>query len=142
MMKNIERRNALLRHCETCETCIALKLERSQGVREGLLKPWYGAIPDYMEEALIAWVETSRPTGDFLWVVLTNGSIREYVERADENNLKAIKEWVWVMVNLVPGACWGSRDKVEQWQGRIFETHVRACAALLAETEDLEERAV
>jgi hypothetical protein len=54
------------------------------------------------------------PPGSFLEAVLTN-NLRCAVERADEYNRDNLVNWVTLLYNHVPAACWGSPEKYQQW---------------------------
>lgn len=54
------------------------------------------------------------PVGGFLKAVLCN-NLHEAVCRADVGSLAAIRQIVLYVYNVMPSACWGSREKVEAW---------------------------
>jgi hypothetical protein len=65
-------------------------------------------------ESLRAYVQTKRPTGDFLHAVLTN-DLMEACCRADSQNRYLIFDIVNWLYNRAPAQCWGSVEKVERW---------------------------
>lgn len=70
--------------------------------------------PEWAKESLIAYVETGRPTGDFLGACLSN-DFMEAIGRADENSLAHIADIAAFIYNKIPSACWGSRKIVFNW---------------------------
>ena len=71
-------------------------------------------IPSHMWEGLAAYILHGLPTGHFLTAVLSN-DLREAVNRADKDNIKALPAYVKFLYNDAPAGCWGSEDKVESW---------------------------
>jgi len=74
----------------------------------------YDAIPAWALESLEAYVETGRPTGDFLRACLTNNLV-EACGRADEHSILALRHIVGWIYNKAPGACWHTEDQVDAW---------------------------
>ena len=70
--------------------------------------------PESVAESLVAYIETGRPTGDFLHAVLTN-NLREAFGRADIINRFALFDIVSALYNYAPADCWGSKEKVAAW---------------------------
>lgn len=101
------------------ETCVML-LENSNLTFDGA----YAEIPDYMQEPLLAYVNTGRLTGDFLRAVLSN-NLFDAVGRADSTNLPLIPLYVRWLYNRAPIGCYGSPKVVEAWvkQGGLKEEH-------------------
>ena len=60
-------------------------------------------------------VKLGVPTGDFLYAVLTN-NLKEAIGTADEENMADLAEIVRYCYMEIPGSCWGSPDKVKEWQ--------------------------
>jgi hypothetical protein len=73
-----------------------------------------------IKEALDEYVRIGRPTGDFLRAVLSN-NLAESFGRADMQNRHDMFEIVNYVYNELPGAAWGSPEKVKAWLKR-FET--------------------
>ncbi len=71
-------------------------------------------IPRSIEDGLRRYVQDHCPTGDFLYAVLSN-DLMEAMGRADENNRVALFEICTYIWNYLPGACWGSKEKVDRW---------------------------
>lgn len=81
------------------------------------------AIPTSTLEAIERYAQYGIPTGDFLQAVIRH-DLFEAVSRADESNLKALREIVMVFYNYCPGNCHGSVDAFKRWvqhQGLMFE---------------------
>jgi hypothetical protein len=76
--------------------------------------PDSGNTPEWAKETLTAYVETGRPTGDFIAACLSNDLV-DAIGRADENSLAHIADIVSWIYNIAPSACWGSRETVRDW---------------------------
>ena len=75
-------------------------------------------IPEYMTDGLVSYVVDRRPTGDFLYAVLTNNLCQTY-ERADAANAECVRAYMMFLYNDVPHRCWGSEERVNAWlQGK------------------------
>lgn len=74
----------------------------------------YAAIPPHMQEAILAYVNTGRMTGDFLRAVVTN-DLFNAVGRADRVNLPLIPLYVRWLYNRAPLACFGSPETLLEW---------------------------
>ena len=74
-------------------------------------------LPDYMHEAMIAWIETGRMPGNFLSSLLSNNLFLTF-HHADQTNLAMIGDYINYLYNYTPGECWGSPDKVRAWKER------------------------
>lgn len=72
-------------------------------------------IPTYMQDGLIEYVLTARPTGSFLNAILTN-NLREACNRADELNKRLIWNYVNFLWNHAPMMCWGNEETVKKWR--------------------------
>ena len=77
----------------------------------------YANIPEGTQSALLWYVTTGQPVGDFLHAVLCNDLQGAYAHADDENAraLRSIVRWVF---NRAPSSCWGSLNHVRAWQGR------------------------
>jgi hypothetical protein len=71
-------------------------------------------IPTRTKNALFNYVNHGTMPGGFLTAVLCN-DLMEAVGRADTENLAALKEIVQYVYWELPGLCWGSRDRMNQW---------------------------
>ena len=74
----------------------------------------YPNIPETTLEGLARFVDTGCPTSSFLKAVLSH-DLFEAVNRADNNNQKALVDLVKLIYNDTPIGCHGSADKVETW---------------------------
>ena len=70
-------------------------------------------VPEYMHEPLLAYLLYGRPVGSFLEKVLSN-DLQGAVLYADDNNIKALPQWVHV-VRCLPIGCAGSHGVVKNW---------------------------
>ena len=74
----------------------------------------YSKIPESTMETLEAWIESARPTGGFVYAVLSN-NLYEAMGRADESNRAALYEICCWLQNRAPIGCWGSPESVAAW---------------------------
>ena len=74
----------------------------------------YGAIPERMMASLRAYVMEGRPVGNFLSALLSN-NLMETFAYADDENIAAIKDYVKLVYNFLPGNSHGSADRVRNW---------------------------
>jgi hypothetical protein len=79
----------------------------------------YTGLPTYMVEGIKAYIEEGRPAGSFLMALLTNNLVNA-VMKADETNLRYIRNWALFLHNEAPSECWGSAEKVLAWQSRAL----------------------
>lgn len=70
--------------------------------------------PEWVKETLTAYVETGRPTGDFLAACLSNDFI-DAIGRADAVSLAHIGDIANYIYNKIPSSSWGSRETVRTW---------------------------
>ena len=75
-------------------------------------------IPPHLMEGIDRWVEKRILPGGFLTAVLEN-DLKNAVSRADDISKKHIADIVTYLYNYVPSACWGSKEKVEEWAENI-----------------------
>ena len=85
----------------------------------------YSGIPPHMLESIQGYIEEGWPVGGFLSALLANDLVHAF-GTADESNRAAMFAWASFIHNEAPMACWGSKDKVEQW---IAQGGVRAYMA-------------
>ena len=71
-------------------------------------------LPEHMRETIQAWIETGRPTGDFMRALLSNDLMGAY-SHADADNAAAMKQWVMYLYNYAPCGCFGSPEAVKDW---------------------------
>jgi len=65
-------------------------------------------------ESIEAYAKTGRPTGGFLYAVLSN-NLCESFDRADTENRAALHEIIRYIYHNIPADSWGSTEKVEAW---------------------------
>jgi len=70
--------------------------------------------PEWVKETLDAYVQTGRPTGDFLLACLSN-DFMDAIGRADHVSLAHIGDIANYIYNKIPGNSWGSREIVRKW---------------------------
>lgn len=85
--------------------------------------PPYDKIPERMREALLRYVTTGLPPGDFLRAVIRN-DLRAAVGAADEENVHLLREYLWWLYNIAPSGCHGSQAAFDAW----VETHAAKIA--------------
>jgi hypothetical protein len=96
-------------------------------------------IPEHTHIALVEYKDNGKPIGHFLTAVLTN-DLFESFQRADEKNIKAMKEIVnWVYWEM-PSIAWGTKEKINAWIEQGGEKGLRPLAVVKDEDEQkLEE---
>lgn len=74
----------------------------------------YSKIPTHMREGLECYVEHHVEPGRFLRAALENNFVLAvgYTDMAD---IKHFIELANVLYNELPGNCWGSKEKVQNW---------------------------
>ncbi len=77
----------------------------------------YRRIKSITMDSLDRYVNQRIPTGGFLEAVLSN-NLREALGRADDENAAALRDIVAYIYNELPGACWGSPERVDAWLNR------------------------
>jgi hypothetical protein len=71
-------------------------------------------LPPRMWGAFERYLEHGISPGSFAAAVLSN-DLRGAVERADDENIQLLLEYIRFLYNCVPGSCWGSVEKFEIW---------------------------
>jgi len=66
------------------------------------------------KKGLDRYAEHHGETGSFLRAVLEN-NLKESFARADDDNARDMHEIVAYVYNELPGACWGSPERVREW---------------------------
>ncbi len=89
-------------------------------VRSQIPPEAYDCIPGHCRDSVRAYVETGQPVGEFLQSVIAN-DLSVSVCRADDVNIHRLADYVKFFWNYAPVACWGSRDKYQQWIERHRE---------------------
>jgi len=74
----------------------------------------YSKVPEHMREGLERYVEHHIRPGSFLMAVLENNLVLA-AGRADDINRMYLMQWADVLYNELPGSCWGSKEKVQNW---------------------------
>lgn len=71
-------------------------------------------IPDHCRYPLARYIVYHTQPGDFLASLLKN-DLRETCAHADHFNIDRIYNYVKFLYNEAPGACWGSKERFEEW---------------------------
>lgn len=74
----------------------------------------YSAIPPYMRDGLVLYIEEGVPPGNFLGAVL-EGDLFRACDAADINNMPVIPVYAAWLYNKAPAGCFGSRARVDAW---------------------------
>lgn len=79
------------------------------------------SVPEHGRNGLLLYLRFGVPPGHFLRAVLEN-DLAEACGRADVTNQRALYDYVFLLYNDAPSACWGSPSKVTEWirQGRAL----------------------
>ena len=72
-------------------------------------------VPFHLHEGLTEYIVTGRPTGHFLYAVLTN-DLADACNRADDVNRYRLFDVVYFLTNYAPGGCWRSAANVDAWR--------------------------
>jgi hypothetical protein len=86
---------------------------------KGIAKMTEYGIPKRMQGAIIRYYEHGLPPGDFLTAVIEN-DLAEAVGRADEENVRLLKEYVMWFYNWAPSGSWGSIGNYVRWMKQDF----------------------
>ncbi|MFI5222848.1 MAG: hypothetical protein ACHQX3_01175 [Nitrospirales bacterium] len=78
-------------------------------------------IPNYMWDGLVEYITEGRPTGSFLYAVLSN-DLRGACNQADGANQHILYDYVFFLYNNAPAACWGSVPRVTKWMEMMQAT--------------------
>ena len=79
----------------------------------------YG-IPERMQGAIVRYYERGLRPGHFLTAVIQN-DLSEAVRRADEENVRLLKEYVMWFYNWAPHGSWGSIGNFVRWLEQDFD---------------------
>lgn len=74
----------------------------------------YSKLPEHMQGAAQRYVEKGLHPGDFLTAVICN-DLHGAVAHADDDNARALKEWVQFFYWEAPGQCWKSKEAMFAW---------------------------
>lgn len=88
-------------------------------------------IPAHCREGLVAYLRYGRRPGHFLEAILSN-DLAEACARADEDNQRALFDYVVLLINHAPSEAWGSPGRVRNWieRGRELLTAQRIAGAI------------
>lgn len=73
----------------------------------------WSLVPNHQREGLFEYIRVGRPTGGFLFALLSN-DLFDAVGRADRGSLGGMKATV-SFLRWMPIGCYGSRDAVNKW---------------------------
>ena len=73
-------------------------------------------IPERMHYQILDYVNNGTKPGDFLTAVFENNFVNA-VGHADIDNLPRLPAYANLLYNLLPSACWGGKEKVQEWKG-------------------------
>ncbi len=71
-----------------------------------------------LKNALDRYIRAGECLGHFLSAVVSN-DLKEACGRADDTNLPFIPLYVQYLYNEAPGACWGSKERMEAWHEKF-----------------------
>ena len=71
-------------------------------------------LPEDVLDTLKLYVFKRLRPGDFLTAVLSN-DLQSAVGHADDKRMESLRRIVQFVYNDLPGACWGSPEKVRAW---------------------------
>ncbi len=71
-------------------------------------------LPTRMWGGVKRYLENGIPPGDFLQAVISN-DLKEAINRADDQNINLLPNYVRFFYNDVPMGCWGSPDNYANW---------------------------
>jgi hypothetical protein len=70
------------------------------------------------KESIDRFVQYGIPPGHFLQAVLSN-DLMEAMGRADSENRRDLFEICQYVYNELPIGCWGTKDKMGEWQEKV-----------------------
>lgn len=85
---------------------------------DGMVPPTneYKRLPGWVQQDLTTYLVEGNPfISDFLYGVLTN-DLMKVCEHGDPEAMTCLKDLTMVVYNRLPGLCWGSKEKVEEWK--------------------------
>jgi len=74
----------------------------------------YSILPEHMQGGMQRYIEQGINPGDFLYLILCNDFVHA-LGHADMINTARIVDYAKFLYLEVPTACWGSREKVDNW---------------------------
>ena len=79
--------------------------------------PNYDKVPvEYMKSDVKNYIENGTIYGNFLYSLFCNDLMMVYTH-ADKENKRNLDEWTIFLYNYAPKDCWGSEEKVKNWDG-------------------------
>lgn len=78
-------------------------------------RQYSGLIPESTLEGLLGHACDGRPVGSFLFSVLTN-NLMDSFGSADKKNAASMDQITLLVYNVLPRACWGTVEKVNEWR--------------------------
>jgi hypothetical protein len=92
-------------------------------------------IPIHMHNGIIRWILDGIRPGTFLCAIVEN-NLKESIMRADIDNITRLIAYVNFFYNAAPGGCWGSVDKVRQWENDGGLRKIKSTKSLVSIEED------
>ena len=77
----------------------------------------YDMLPMHMREGAQMYIERGICTGNFLLAVLKNDLVGAACQ-ADDVNRECLLDWARWLWNEAPRVCWGTPQRVAEWQER------------------------
>ena len=74
----------------------------------------YSILPDHMQGAAKRYVESGIRPGSFLTALLANDFMGA-MGRADDENVRCLKQWAMWLYNEIPATAKGTYERVDQW---------------------------
>jgi hypothetical protein len=82
----------------------------------------YENIPEHMAESVIAYIETGRPMGSFLELIICNDFVHA-AAHADEQNQQCLLGYCRILYMQFPAGSWGSKELMNEWMAARREIH-------------------
>jgi hypothetical protein len=92
-------------------------------------------IPERMQAGIIKWILIGQMPGHFLSAVIRN-DLKEAIARADDENVIGLAAYIHFFYNHAPIGCWGSKEKVLQWEQNGGLRKVRCALQPIVEEND------
>ena len=73
-------------------------------------------VPKHLQRDILAYVILGKQPSGFREAVLRN-NLMDAVDRANEEEMAALKSVAEFIFNYVPSGCWGSKKKIDSWFG-------------------------
>jgi hypothetical protein len=72
-------------------------------------------IPLRMHGGIIRWILIGQMPGSFLSAIIKN-DLRDSIGYADDENITRLSAYIQFFYHHAPTGCWGSKEKVLQWE--------------------------